>query len=55
MTIKLSDIPRTYKQLVAASHSIIKAENYFTEQDINLNELSKMRLIRHGTFNFPSF
>ena len=47
MTIKLSDVSLgTYKQLVAASHSIIKkAENYFTEQDINLNELSKMRLI----------
>ncbi len=47
MTIKLSDVSLgTYKQLVAASHSIIKkAENYFTEQDINLNELSEMRLI----------
>ena len=47
MAIKLSDVSLgTYKQLVAASLSIIKkAENYFTEQDINLNELSKMRLI----------
>ena len=47
MTIKLSDVSLgTYKQLVAASLSIIKkAENYFTEQDINLNELSEMRLI----------
>ena len=47
MTIKLSDVSLgTYKQLVAASLSIIKkAENHFTEQDINLNELSKMRLI----------
>ena len=47
MTIKLSDVSLgTYKQLVAASLSIIKkAENYFTEQDINLDELSKMRLI----------
>tara|TARA_B100001540_G_C15387681_1_gene452996 strand:- start:57 stop:584 length:528 start_codon:yes stop_codon:yes gene_type:complete len=47
MTIKLSDVSLgTYKQLVAASLSIIKkAENYFTEQNIDLNELSKMRLI----------
>ena len=47
MAIKLSDVSLgTYKQLVAASLLIIKkAENYFTEQDINLNELSKMRLI----------
>ena len=47
MAIKLSDVSLgTYKQLVAASHSIIKkADNYFTEQDINLDELSKMRLI----------
>ena len=47
MAIKLSDVSLgTYKQLVAASLSIIKkADNYFTEQDINLNELSKMRLI----------
>ena len=47
MTIKLSDVSLgTYKQLVAASLSIIKkAEHHFTEQNINLNELSKMRLI----------
>ena len=47
MAIKFSDASLgTYKQLVAASHSIInKAENYFIEQDINLNELSKMRLV----------
>ncbi len=47
MTIKLSDVSLgTYHQLVAASLSIIKkAENYFTEKDINLNELTKMRLI----------
>ena len=47
MTIKLSDVSLgTYQQLVAASLSIIKkAENYFTEKDINLNELTKMRLI----------
>ena len=42
MTIKLSDVSLgTYQQLVAASLSIIKkAENNFTEKDINLNELS---------------
>ena len=47
MTIKLSDVSLgTYQQLVAASLSIIKkAEIYFTEKDINLNELTKMRLI----------
>ena len=47
MTIKLSDASLgTYKQLVAASLSIIKkAENHFTEQEINLDELSNMRLI----------
>jgi hypothetical protein len=47
MTIKLSDVSLgTYKQLVAASLSIIKkAENHFTEQEINLDELSNMRLI----------
>ena len=47
MTIKLSDVSLgTYKQLVAASLSILKkAENHFTEQEINLDELSNMRLI----------
>tara|TARA_B100001079_G_C16006851_1_gene338531 strand:- start:2 stop:523 length:522 start_codon:yes stop_codon:yes gene_type:complete len=47
MDISLSDVSLgTYKQLLPASLSIIKkAEKYFTEEQIDLNELSKMRLI----------
>ena len=46
MTIKLSDVSLgTYQQLVCSVISIKKKRGFFTEQDINLNEFLKMRLI----------
>ena len=47
MSISLSDASlKTYRQLLPASLAIMKkAEKYFTDQGVNLNDLAGMRLI----------